>query len=50
MGGYDDFYHLTQATNTSNSANSQSFTYDNVDRITYNSRPGAQNAGATPRR
>jgi RHS repeat-associated protein len=40
---YDDFYHLTQATNASNSTNNQSFTYDKVDRITYNSRSGVLN-------
>jgi RHS repeat-associated protein len=37
---YDDFYHLTSATNASSSADTQTFTYDKVDRITSNSRTG----------
>jgi RHS repeat-associated protein len=37
---YDDLYRLTTATNTTTPAESQSWTYDEIGRITYNSRVG----------
>ena len=38
---YDDLGHMTTATNLSNAADSQSFTYDGADRILASSRYGA---------
>ncbi len=37
---YDDLYRLTQATNLSTPSNTQSWTYDELGRISYNSRVG----------
>jgi len=37
---YDDFYHLTSATNGTSPADSQTFSYDEIDRMNYNSRVG----------
>ena len=37
---YDDLYRLTTATNLNTPANSQSWSYDSIGRITYNSRVG----------
>jgi YD repeat-containing protein len=39
--GYDDLYRLTQATSLMDSAQNQSFSYDSIGRITYNSRVGS---------
>ncbi len=38
--GYDDLYRMTSATNLSSPAESQTFQYDAIGRITYNSRVG----------
>ena len=38
---YDDLNHLTTATNLTSSSDSQTWTYDAADRITYNSRVGS---------
>lgn len=38
---YDEWDRLTQATNTGNAALSQSFSYDAIDRMTYNSALGS---------
>ncbi len=38
--GYDDLYRLTTATNTTDPVATQSFQYDAIGRITYNSRVG----------
>jgi RHS repeat-associated protein len=48
---YDDLYRLTQATNITHGAENQSFVYDSIGRITYNSRVGNYSypAGGQPR-
>jgi RHS repeat-associated protein len=41
--GYDNSYRLTSATNHTNPAYNQTWTYDSLGRITYNSRTGVGN-------
>jgi RHS repeat-associated protein len=39
--GYDDLHRLTEASNVSDATQSQTWSYDEIGRITYNSRIGA---------